>query len=105
MAEADALLQSMLVQVRSALPGDQRDLQQSHQARQLEWERIKRSLVLGAPLTSPAAAPSDRLMQGQRILHDTNQSVFRATQIAQENEAIGSEVMAELGIQREALVR
>lgn len=106
-AEGDMMLRSMQMELQKAPTVERRNLQRIHDTRLREWEALKRSLVLGSgPVVSPAPVGSDqRLMQGQRILQDTNQSVFRAAQIAQENEAIGTEVMTELGIQREVLVR
>jgi vesicle transport through interaction with t-SNAREs protein 1 len=76
------------------------------------WQNTKRNLVLQSSrqTTSDSADKladpyHGKLLQGRKILEDTNQSVLRATQVATENEAIGVEVMSELGVQRDALVR
>lgn len=105
--EGDVLLQSMQIELRKAPSLERSDLRRAYDTRVREWQRLKRSLVLGsAPASSSAAVGADeRWMQGHKILQDTNNSVFRAQQIAQENEAIGTEVITELGIQREVLVR
>ena len=46
-----------------------------------------------------------QLTEGVNILEKTNLSLMRATQVAQESEQIGTEVVGELGVQRENLLR
>lgn len=74
-----------------------------------EWASFKRSCKSGpgafAEDGSRPQAIQANLIKGTAILEKTQQSVFRATQVAQESEQIGTEVIGELGVQREALVR
>lgn len=58
-----------------------------------------------APGSSNSARLEGQLTEGVNILEKTNLSLMRATQVAQESEQIGSEVIGELGIQRENLLR
>lgn len=84
-----------------------------------EWqafkERCRRELrTTGTSYWSSSLAPGSststarlegQLTEGVNILEKTNLSLMRATQVAQESEQIGTEVIGELGIQRENLVR
>lgn len=54
---------------------------------------------------SSTARLEGQLTEGVNILEKTNLSLMRATQVAQESEQIGTEVMGELGVQRENLLR
>ncbi|KAI1306016.1 Vesicle transport through interaction with t-SNAREs -like protein 1B [Halotydeus destructor] len=73
-----------------------------------EWASFRRTCrsSLNSKLTRPTVSPlSGNLIQGTSIMERTGQSIFRATQVAQESEHIGTEVISELGVQREALTR
>ena len=108
--EGDTVLKLMQMEVKKLPLNERPNAQRDWESKNRLWQNTKRSLVM-------QSSPSDRLendlqdpyhgklLQGRKILEDTNQSVFRATQVAQENEAIGVEVMSELGVQRDALVR
>ena len=50
-------------------------------------------------------SPNETLSRGISVLERTNQSVLRAEMVSRESEAIGQEVISELGEQRESLVR
>jgi hypothetical protein len=97
----------MLMELKKAPVMERSDLQRAYDTRIREWNNLKRSLVLGsAPASSSSGmSANERWQQGHRIMQDTNNSVFRAQQIAHENEAIGTEVVTELAVQRDALVR
>ena len=75
-----------------------------------EWASFKRQVRTGglrsstaSPFSNPSVNPT--LVRGTSIMERTGASIQRATMVAQESEAIGTEVVNELGVQREALVR
>lgn len=113
--EGDTILRLMQMEVKKVALSDRSDLQRSWEQQNRDWQNIKRTLLQATSSSSSAqglegsltASNSSvgKLKQGRKILEDTNQSVYRATVIAQENEAIGVEVMGELAVQRDALVR
>lgn len=73
-----------------------------------EWASFKRDCKMNPGSLSDTDRPTPlqaNLIRGTAIMERTSQSVFRATQVAQESEQIGTEVVNELGVQREALVR
>lgn len=49
--------------------------------------------------------PRRTVLEGQRALERTSDSIARSTAVAIETEQIGNEVIGELGTQRETLVR
>jgi vesicle transport through interaction with t-SNAREs protein 1 len=49
--------------------------------------------------------PRRTVLEGQRTLERTSDSIARSTAVAIETEQIGNEVIGELGTQRETLVR
>lgn len=113
--EGDTILRLMQMEVKKVALSDRPELQRSWEQQNRDWQNIKRTLLQATSSSSSAqglegsltASNSSvgKLKQGRKILEDTNQSVYRATVIAQENEAIGVEVMGELAVQRDALVR
>jgi len=108
-AEGDTILKLMQTELLKVPLHSRSDLQASYDRRNREWNSLKRRLVLStnkSSSTGPSETPTAlKLEQGRKILQDTNQSVYRATVVAQENHQIGVEVMSELGVQRDALVR
>lgn len=115
--EGDTILRLMQMEVKKVPLNDRPDLQRLWEQQNRDWQNVKRTLLqatssssaqgLEGSSSSLTASNSSvgRMKQGRKILEDTNQSVYRATVIAQENEAIGVEVMGELAVQRDALVR
>jgi len=107
--EGDTILKLMQTELLKAPLHSRSDLKASYDRRNREWNSLKRRLVLStnkSSSTGPSETPTTlKLEQGRKMLADTNQSVYRATVVAQENQQIGVEVMSELGIQRDALVR
>ena len=114
LSEGEELLRAMQQEVRMAPPGVRPEMDSRLGAQRREWNNFERSSRSQLLMTSSPSGPSrpgtsarleDNLAQGTAILEKTSQSIMRATQVAQESEAIGSEVVSELGVQRENLVR
>jgi len=81
-----------------------------------EWESFKRlcktdpGAIIGGPRVASQSYPMDfetnlGLVRGIQILERTGQSLNRAEQCARESEHIGTQVVSELGEQRETLIR
>lgn len=51
------------------------------------------------------ASQRSRLMQGHQSLARTNESIARSHQVAAETDQVGTEILGELGRQREVLTR
>lgn len=107
-AEGDAMMRAMQIELNKAPLSERMVMRKGFDIRTREWEEVKR-VILSATSTEHGGPSSssnlERWRQGKQLLENANTSVYRATAVAQENEAIGAEVMSELAVQRDTLVR
>lgn len=113
-AEGDQLIERMRKEV-DCLPGIIRS-EVSLQWSQLngDWTNFKIScktnpgLIIGGPSLPGSAEDFERnlkVAKGIQVLERTGESLMRAQKVAKESEQIGSDVINELGEQRETLIR
>ena len=84
LAEGEAMLALMHKEITAADPHLRPRMENLFHRKSQQWSRAKRSL---------------------KAIDSSNQSLTRATRMAEENQAIGTEVLSELGVQREKLTR
>lgn len=84
LAEAEAMLALMHKEISSAEPSLRPRMENILHRKSQQWSQTKRGL---------------------KAINSSNQSLTRATRMAEENQAIGTEVLSELGHQREKLTR
>lgn len=84
LAEAETMLALMHKEITTADVTSRPQMESIFQRRSDAWNRIKR---------------------GFKAIDSSNQSLTRATLMAEENQAIGTEVLSELDVQREKLTR
>lgn len=99
-AEGDAIILMMKREVDSTPVLVRSEMMDNWRQVSQEWTSYKEELR-----SNNSLAADNVLSRGISILERTNQSVLRAEMVSRESEAIGQEVIGELGEQRESLVR
>lgn len=83
-AEADTMLSLMHREIANADPSSRPRMESTFNRKSQQWSRTKRTL---------------------KAVDSSTQSLTRATRMAEENTQIGTEVLSELGVQRDKLTR
>jgi len=104
-SEGDGILQMMKREVDSTPQLVRSEMQDNWVQVSEQWNSFKTNARNSRPISWNEFSPNETLNRGISILERTNQSVMRAEMVSRESEAIGQEVISELGEQRESLVR
>uniref|UniRef100_A0A3Q3WBD1 t-SNARE coiled-coil homology domain-containing protein n=1 Tax=Mola mola TaxID=94237 RepID=A0A3Q3WBD1_MOLML len=108
--EAEEVLQGMEDELRAAPPSYRNVMSTKLRLYRRDLGKLQRDMKTSAPAGSfrqPTHLQSQRalLLQGTESLNNASQSIERSQRIASETEKIGTEVIEELGEQREQLDR
>lgn len=104
-SEGDGILQMMKREVDSTPALVRSEMMDNWSEVTEQWKTFKSNVKSNGPIAWNEFSPNETLVRGIGILERTNQSVLRAEMVSRESEAIGQEVIGELGEQRESLVR
>ena len=103
-SEGDSIIMMMKREVDSTPVLVRSEMMDNWTRMSQEWKSFKAD-IRSTGWLSADTSPTNVFSRGISILERTNQSVLRAEMVSRESEAIGQEVITELGEQRESLVR
>ncbi len=105
-SEGDAIINLMKREVDLTPVSFRNEMLQNWVSVSGKWNSFKANVRNDSfPFGSNNQSTNQSLSRGISILERTNESVMRAEMVARESESIGTEVIGELGEQRESLVR